>query len=90
MSEKSEGEYRFLLIMERWGDEENHSYPLALCKSLTDGLKKSLYNCEMRAGKYEPFISIVNLDTEEISPMLKGIDLVKSVAGQLSVTSERS
>ena len=49
-------EISYLVIMYRWGDEENHSYPLGTYDRFQFAAKHGKREHTRRGGKYEPKI----------------------------------
>lgn len=46
----------YLVIMRRWGNDEDHHYPILITNSLIDALRAGIEHSEMRSDKYEPSI----------------------------------
>ena len=49
-------EIRYLVIMYRWGNEENHSYPIGYFKTEVSAIKHGTRERNNRANKYDPKI----------------------------------
>lgn len=52
----------YIVMMNRWGDPENHSYILGVYSSKKLAKKAGLKESLRRGGKYEPSIRAVELD----------------------------
>ncbi|NOR27636.1 MAG: hypothetical protein GQ540_03795 [Lutibacter sp.] len=45
----------YLVLMYRWGDRENHSYPLGVFDNLEETKVVGKFEKEYRGNKYDPF-----------------------------------
>jgi hypothetical protein len=63
----------YVLIARRWGDSENHSYPVGIYNDIEEAKRDGYIHFVYRGGKYEPEIY------EAVEKDEDGISIMKSI-----------
>lgn len=58
--------YVYAVEMCRWGSNENHSYFSGVFTSLKQALAEGIQHAQFRGGKYEPYITMTELDSIKV------------------------
>jgi len=75
----------YLLTMNRWGSNENHSYSCGIYSNIKDCLSQALIHTDMRGGKYEPEITMMEVDGRTHNFIIRSTPQLKYICEQINL-----
>ena len=79
-----ENKYMYIIKMNRWGSDENHSYIVGVYTSLRKAIREGKKQSQGRSGKYEPMIYSCKLDASFTSRILcRNLEETEELINQL-------
>lgn len=77
----------FLVLMNRWGDTENHTYPLGVYKTLDTAVFNSNKEVQKRGGKYSAQIWV---NKHKVGDTHRRLTLIYSINGRILTKSKNN
>lgn len=79
----------YVLTMNRYGSDENHSYVSGVFTSLRQALESGVSHAEYRAYKYEPDIVMTNVDNiQYCRPICRSLDEARHLLAEFTKENE--